>query len=139
MSGSPPEPFRLPAEVVAAAAGGRREKIHPATRVFQALRIAVNGELESVAAVLPMATKLLKPGGRLAVISFHSLEDRIVKTYMRERARGPASDPTQPDRPPFTPDLAEVTRKPIVAGAVEIARNPRARSARLRAFRRRPS
>jgi len=128
----PIQTTRQLAEVVAAAAGGRREKIHPATRVFQALRIAVNGELESVATVLPIATKLLKPGGRLAVISFQSLEDRIVKTFMRERARGPASDPTQPDRPPFTPDLAEVTRKPIVAGALEIARNPRARSAKLR-------
>ncbi len=120
------------AEVVAAATGGRREKIHPATRVFQALRIAVNGELESVATVLPVAVKLLKPGGRLAVISFHSLEDRIVKTFMRERARGPVDDFTQPSRPSFTPDLAEVTRKPIVAGEAEIARNPRARSAKLR-------
>ena len=120
------------AEVVAAAAGGRREKIHPATRVFQALRIAVNGELESVATVLPMAVNLLKPGGRLAVISFHSLEDRIVKMFMRERARGPEDDLTQPTRPAFTPDLAEVTRKPIVAEETEIARNPRARSAKLR-------
>jgi len=120
------------ADVVAATAGGRREKIHPATRVFQALRIAVNGELESVATVLPVAMKLLKPGGRLAVISFHSLEDRIVKTFMRERARGPGDDPTQPTRPVFTPDLAEVTRKPIVAEEAEIARNPRARSAKLR-------
>ena len=120
------------AEVVAAAARGRREKIHPATRVFQALRIAVNGELESVATVLPVAMKLLKPGGRLAVISFHSLEDRIVKTFMRERARGPANDLTQPTRPVFAPDLAEVTRKPIVAEEAEIARNPRARSAKLR-------
>jgi 16S rRNA (cytosine1402-N4)-methyltransferase len=120
------------AEVVAAAAGGRREKIHPATRVFQALRIAVNGELESVATVLPMAVKLLKPGGRLAVISFHSLEDRIVKSFMRERARGPGDDLTRPTRPAFTPELAEVTRKPIVAEETEIARNPRARSAKLR-------
>ncbi len=120
------------AEVVAAAAGGRREKIHPATRVFQALRIAVNGELESVATVLPVAVKLLRPGGRLAVISFHSLEDRIVKTFMREQARGPADDLTQPSRPSFEPDLAEVTRKPIVAEETEIAPNPRARSAKLR-------
>jgi 16S rRNA (cytosine1402-N4)-methyltransferase len=120
------------AEVVAAAAGGRREKIHPATRVFQALRIAVNGELESVATVLPVAVKLLKPGGRLAVISFHSLEDRIVKTFMRERARGPDDDLTRPTRPAFLPDLAEVTRKPIMAEETEIARNPRARSAKLR-------
>ena len=120
------------AVVVAAAAGGRREKIHPATRVFQALRIAVNGELESVATVLPIAVDLLKPAGRLAVISFHSLEDRIVKSFMHEMARGPADDLTQPVRPPFTPKLAEVTRKPVVAQEMEVARNPRARSAKLR-------
>jgi 16S rRNA (cytosine1402-N4)-methyltransferase len=120
------------AEVVAMATGGRREKIHPATRVFQALRIAVNGELESVATVLPIAVKLLKPGGRLAVISFHSLEDRLVKAFIRDRARGPADDLSHPTRPAFTPELAEVTRKPIVAEEIEIARNPRARSAKLR-------
>jgi 16S rRNA (cytosine1402-N4)-methyltransferase len=120
------------AEVVAMATRGRREKIHPATRVFQALRIAVNGELESVTAVLPIAVTLLKPGGRLAIISFHSLEDRIVKTFMRDRARGPADDLSRPNRPAFTPELAEVTRKPIVAQETEIARNPRARSAKLR-------
>jgi 16S rRNA (cytosine1402-N4)-methyltransferase len=120
------------AEVAAAAIRGRREKIHPATRVFQALRIAVNDELASVAAVLPIAVKLLKPGGRLAVISFHSLEDRIVKTFMREHARGPVDDPTQPARLLFTPEIAEVTHKPIVASETEIARNPRARSAKLR-------
>jgi 16S rRNA (cytosine1402-N4)-methyltransferase len=128
----PLQTTRQLAEVVAAAVGGRREKIHPATRVFQALRIAVNGELESVTTVLPAAVKLLKPGGRLAIISFHSLEDRIVKTFMRERARGPADDPTLPVRVPFTPELTEVTHKPIVAGDNEIARNPRARSAKLR-------
>jgi 16S rRNA (cytosine1402-N4)-methyltransferase len=128
----PIQTTRQLAAVVAAATGGRREKIHPATRIFQALRIAVNGELESVATVMPIAVKLLKPGGRLAVISFHSLEDRIVKTFMRERARGPADDPTQPVRLPFAPELREVTHKPIVAGETEIARNPRARSAKLR-------
>ncbi len=120
------------AEVVARAVGGRREKIHPATRVFQALRIAVNGELEAVEAVLPIAVKLLKPGGRLAVISFHSLEDRVVKNFIRERARGLADDPTLPAPRAFTPELAEITRKPITATETEIARNPRARSAKLR-------
>ena len=120
------------AEVAAAALGGRREKIHPATRIFQALRIAVNDELGSVARVLPIAVQLLNPGGRLAVISFHSLEDRIIKTFMRERARGPADDLTLPNRPAFSPDLIEVTHKPIVASEAEVAQNPRARSAKLR-------
>lgn len=112
------------AEVVAEAIGGQRGagRLHPATRTFQALRIAVNGELEAVETVLPVAVSLLKPGGRLAVISFHSLEDRIVKTFFRRQAR--ATD--------FVPPLKEITRKPVVATDDEVARNPRARSARLR-------
>jgi 16S rRNA (cytosine1402-N4)-methyltransferase len=112
------------AEVVAEAIGGQRGagRLHPATRTFQALRIAVNGELEAVETVLPVAVSLLKPGGRLAVISFHSLEDRIVKTFFRQQAR--ATD--------FVPPLKEITRKPVVATDDEVARNPRARSARLR-------
>ena len=120
------------AEVVANAVGGRREKIHPATRVFQALRIAVNGELEAVQAVLPKLVRLLKPGGRLAVISFHSLEDRIIKNFIRERAYGPADDPTLPVPPEFRPELSVVNRKPVMAAEAELARNPRARSAKLR-------
>jgi 16S rRNA (cytosine1402-N4)-methyltransferase len=120
------------AEVVAGAVGGRREKIHPATRVFQALRIAVNGELEAVQTVLPKIVRLLRPGGRLAVISFHSLEDRIIKNFIRERARGPADDLTLPVPRDFKPELMEVNRKPIMAAEEELARNPRARSAKLR-------
>ncbi len=114
------------AEIVAKASGGRRERLHPATRTFQALRIAVNGELESVEMVLPLAMSLLKPGGRLAVIAFHSLEDRLVKHFIREQARGKVEDAT------FVPTVREVTRKPIEASAEELARNPRARSAKLR-------
>jgi 16S rRNA (cytosine1402-N4)-methyltransferase len=127
------------AEVVARAVGGRKSgsKIHPATRTFQALRIAVNGELEAVQEVLPIAVSLLKPGGRLAVISFHSLEDRMVKDYFRLQVRSsdsPADDPSQPAfaQVEFEPVIKEVTRKPIVASADEVARNPRARSAKLR-------
>lgn len=92
--------------------------VHPATRTFQALRIAVNGELESLERVLPEAVALLAPGGRLAVISFHSLEDRIVKTFMRERESKGV--------------LRLATPKPVRAGHEEIRINPRARSARLR-------
>lgn len=117
------------AEVVARAIGGRRgerrEKTHPATRTFQALRVAVNGELEALGTVLPLAIRVLKPGGRLAVISFHSLEDRIVKQFIRARSRpGEAAN--------IMPDLREVTRKPVEPEEAEIAANPRARSARLR-------
>jgi 16S rRNA (cytosine1402-N4)-methyltransferase len=122
------------AGVVVRAAGGRRDasRIHPATRTFQALRIAVNGELDTVKEVLPIVVSLLSPGGRLAVISFHSLEDRIVKDYFRLQARGPQNDPALPAPAHFVPVLKEITRKPGVASAEEIARNPRARSAKLR-------
>jgi 16S rRNA (cytosine1402-N4)-methyltransferase len=123
---------RALAQVVEKAVGGRRgERLHPATKTFQALRIAVNGELEAVEAVLPVATSLLKPGGRLAVISFHSLEDRLVKSFFRRQARG-EDDVNVPFPVPFEPVLELVTRKPLTAEDDEIARNPRARSAKLR-------
>ncbi len=117
------------AEVVSRALGGRREKIHPATRTFQALRIAVNGELEAVAAVLPLAAGLLRPGGRLAVIAFHSLEDRLVKRYFRELSQ-PVEDASS------GPAWRLLTRKPIEATPDETAANPRARSAKLRVVER---
>ena len=122
-------------EVISKAVGRQREaRIHPATRTFQALRIAVNEELEALEMVLPIAVSLLKPSGRLAVISFHSLEDRIVKNFFRLHARGPADDLSQPVpvSAQFVPTLKEITRKPVTASAAEIARNPRARSAKLR-------
>jgi 16S rRNA (cytosine1402-N4)-methyltransferase len=118
--------------VIDKAVGGRRgERLHPATRTFQALRIAVNGELDALQAVLPAAMAVLKPAGRLAVISFHSLEDRLVKDYFRTQARG-ADDLNQPYPVPFEPALKLVTRKPVVAAPDEVAGNPRARSAKLR-------
>jgi 16S rRNA (cytosine1402-N4)-methyltransferase len=107
---------------------------HPAKRVFQALRIAVNDELGALEAALPPALEMLRPGGRLAVISFHSLEDRIVKHFLREKERGCTCPP---DFPVcicgHEPELRAIERRPIKAGAAEIAANPRSQSARLRA------
>lgn len=106
---------------------------HPATRTFQALRIAVNGELDAVETVLPQAVKALAPGGRLAIIAFHSLEDRIVKEYFRQESRDCICPPRQPVCGcGHKASLREITRKPIQATDAEIETNPRARSARLR-------
>jgi 16S rRNA (cytosine1402-N4)-methyltransferase len=107
---------------------------HPAKRVFQALRIAVNDELASLEEALPAALELLKPGGRLAVISFHSLEDRIVKHFMRDRERGCTCPPDFPVCVcGHEPELRAIQRRPIRPTDAEIAANPRAASARLRA------
>jgi 16S rRNA (cytosine1402-N4)-methyltransferase len=106
---------------------------HPAKRVFQALRIAVNDELGSLEEALPAALELLKPGGRLAVISFHSLEDRIVKHFMRDRERGCECPPDFPVCVcGHEPELRAIQRRPIRPSDAEIAANPRAASARLR-------
>ncbi len=110
---------------------GRRGKLHPATRTFQALRIAVNGELEALEAVLPQAVELLKPGGRLVVITFHSLEDRIVKHYMREEAKGCDGWP-ECGGVVRSPTLKLINRKVIRPSEEEIKKNPRSRSAKLR-------
>jgi 16S rRNA (cytosine1402-N4)-methyltransferase len=107
------------ARIVAGAVGGRRGGPHPARRTFQALRIAVNGELEELAASLPRAVDVLAPGGRLVVIAYHSLEDRIVKRYLLGE-----------------PNLQVLTKKPLRPSAAEAGRNPRSRSARLRAAER---
>ena len=110
-----------------------REKQHPAKRTFQAIRIAVNDELGSVSRAMEAAIPRLNPGGRLAVITFHSLEDRIVKSAMANAAKGCVCPPEFPvcvcGR---TPQVTVLTRKPIVSGEEELARNPRARSAKLR-------
>jgi 16S rRNA (cytosine1402-N4)-methyltransferase len=111
----------------------RGDRLHPATRTFQALRIAVNEELASIEAVLPQAVAALRPGGRLAVISFHSLEDRIVKDFIREQSRDLINPPYEriyeTER---KATLKEVNRKPISPSEEEIKDNPRARSAKLR-------
>jgi len=121
------------ARLVAGVVHGRPGGIHPATRTFQALRIAVNDELASLDAALPAAIELLRPGGRLAVISFHSLEDRIVKRYFQQEERGCVCPPELPECVcGRVPQLRIVTRHPLTASEAETATNPRARSAKLR-------
>jgi 16S rRNA (cytosine1402-N4)-methyltransferase len=121
------------AEVIAKAAGGRRGGIHPATRSFQALRIAVNRELETLEAALPQTVAALKPGGRLAVISFHSLEDRKVKLFFRQESRDCICPPGQlVCTCGHEASISEIARKPIRPTPGEVETNPRARSARLR-------
>ena len=111
----------------------RKGHIHPATKTFQALRIAVNDELDRVENMLPQAIAALKPGGRLAIISFHSLEDRFVKEYFRRESRDCICPPKQPICTcGHKAALKEISRKPIIPGEVEISANPRARSAKLR-------
>jgi 16S rRNA (cytosine1402-N4)-methyltransferase len=121
------------AAVVAAAVGGRRGETHPATRTFQALRIAVNGELDSVEKVLPMAVRLLAVGGSLAVISFHSLEDRLVKNFFHREARDCICPPEQLVCVcGHKASIKEIARKPITPSDGELRSNPRSRSAKLR-------
>jgi 16S rRNA (cytosine1402-N4)-methyltransferase len=111
----------------------RRRRIHPATQVFQALRIAVNQELAALETGLPAAIELLRPGGRIAVISFHSLEDRYVKNLFRDLTRDCICPPTQPICTcDVEPQLKLVTRGALQADDAELERNPRSRSARLR-------
>ena len=129
----PIQSARQLADVVAKAKGGRHGKIHPATQTFQALRIAVNDELGALEAVLPQTVELLRPGGRLAVITFHSLEDRIVKNFYRIESRDcicPVEQPVCTCGHRAT--LKIITAKPIEPTAAEVATNPRARSAKLR-------
>ena len=132
-------PFERTAELVetiksAIPAPARFGDGHPAKRVFQALRIAVNDELDSLEAALPAALDMLRPGGRLAVISFHSLEDRIVKRFLRAQERGCTCPPDFPVCVcGHEPVLRAQSRRPIRPSAQEVALNPRAASARLRA------
>jgi 16S rRNA (cytosine1402-N4)-methyltransferase len=133
------QPFERTGELVdtikaAIPAPARFGEGHPAKRVFQALRIAVNEELDAVEDALPAAVEMLRPGGRIAVISFHSLEDRIVKHFFREEARGCTCPPDFPVCVcGHEPELRVLTPRPVRPTAREAALNPRAASARLRA------
>jgi len=121
------------ADIVASAVRSRPGEIHPATRTFQALRIFVNDELGELAAALAAAERILKPNGRLVVVSFHSLEDRMVKTFLAERGTTSAGSRHAPQRKAPEPTFRVLTKRPLTADADEIAANPRARSAKLRA------
>jgi 16S rRNA (cytosine1402-N4)-methyltransferase len=127
---------RALAEIVAAAVPGRHAAIHPATRTFQALRIFVNDELSELALGLAAAERALKPLGRLVVVAFHSLEDRIVKTFLAERSRGPAGSRHRPEIAAPRPTFRVLTPRPLTPDQSEVAANPRARSAKLRAAER---
>jgi 16S rRNA (cytosine1402-N4)-methyltransferase len=127
---------RALADLVARVVRTRPGDIHPATRTFQALRMFVNDELGELAEALAAAEQMLKPAGRLAVISFHSLEDRIVKTFLTEHGRAAAGSRHQPEVVHAPPSLTVLTKRPVVADEQEISANPRARSAKLRAAER---
>ncbi len=123
------------AEIITRAAPGKREdKIHPATRTFQALRIYVNDELGQLAKGLIAAERLLKPAGRLVVVTFHSLEDRIVKNFLNDRSgRAPSASRHAPATAAKSPTFSLYKTKPLTPSSAEVAANPRARSAKLRA------
>jgi 16S rRNA (cytosine1402-N4)-methyltransferase len=133
----PLETTRDLVRAVEAAVGGGRGRIHPATRTFQALRMATNAEADALAQGLPQAIQRLRPGGRICVIAFHSIEDRMVKQIIGLAARGCTCPP---EAPVCTcgrrPALRVITKKPVTPGPAELRRNPRARSARLRAAER---
>jgi 16S rRNA (cytosine1402-N4)-methyltransferase len=124
------------ADIVGRVVHARPGTIHPATRTFQALRIFINEELHELAAALEGAERVLRPGGRLVVVSFHSLEDRIVKSFLTERGRRSAGSRHAPEAARAPVSFHILTGRPVVAGAVEIDANPRARSAKLRAAER---
>jgi 16S rRNA (cytosine1402-N4)-methyltransferase len=122
------------AETIEATIGRKPgDRIHPATRAFQGLRIFVNDELGELARALFAAERSLRPGGRLAVVTFHSLEDRIVKQFIADRSGQHAGSRHLPDIEARKPTFSRAFSKPVVAGKAECAANPRARSAKLRA------
>ena len=124
---------RALADIVGSVVRARPGDIHPATRTFQALRIFVNDELGELAAALAAAENILKPGGRLVVVSFHSLEDRIVKSFLAARSETRGGSRHAPEVKRAAPSFTVLTKRPVVDEEDEIAKNPRARSAKLRA------
>jgi 16S rRNA (cytosine1402-N4)-methyltransferase len=124
------------AEVVGRVVHARPGAIHPATRTFQGLRIFVNEELDELAFALAAAERILRPGGRLVVVSFHSLEDRIVKSFLTARGRRSAGSRHAPEAMHAPTSFRILTGRPIIADTSEVAANPRARSAKLRAAER---
>jgi 16S rRNA (cytosine1402-N4)-methyltransferase len=124
------------AEIVASVVRAKPGDIHPATRTFQALRIFVNEELDELQSALAAAERVLKAGGRLAVVSFHSLEDRIVKNFLNARGRASQGSRHLPEITLAPPSFRLLTRRPVIPGEEELAANPRARSAKLRAAER---
>jgi 16S rRNA (cytosine1402-N4)-methyltransferase len=127
---------RALADIVAKVVWSKPGEIHPATRTFQALRIFVNQELDELHLALTAAERVLKPGGRLAVVSFHSLEDRIVKNFLAERGKSGGGSRHLPEVAQAAPSFQILTKRPVAPGAAEMADNPRARSAKLRAAER---
>jgi 16S rRNA (cytosine1402-N4)-methyltransferase len=127
---------RALADLVARVVRGKPGEIHPATRTFQGLRIFVNAELDELHLALDAAERVLKPGGRLAVVSFHSLEDRIVKDFLNARSKTGGGSRHLPEVRQTSPSFRVLTKRPVVPGAEEVAANPRARSAKLRAAER---
>jgi 16S rRNA (cytosine1402-N4)-methyltransferase len=124
---------RALADIVAKVVWAKPGEIHPATRTFQGLRIFVNQELDELHLALAAAERVLKPGGRLVVVSFHSLEDRIVKNFLTERARAGGGSRHQPEIAQLPPSFVILTKRPVTAGEAEVSANLRARSAKLRA------
>jgi 16S rRNA (cytosine1402-N4)-methyltransferase len=127
---------RALADIVSKVVRSKPGEIHPATRTFQGLRIFVNQELDELHLALAAAERVLKPGGRLVVVSFHSLEDRIVKNFLVERGKAGGGSRHLPELAHAAPSFVILTKRPIVADDEEISANPRARSAKLRAAER---